>query len=114
VTNAGQNPRDAEFFGFTSGRWLWDEPLRLQERYKEFDIAALQTIAAASVGARDCISMVKLAEGGFNKIFRLVMNDGRTVIARVPNPNTGSLFHTVASEVATMDFVGVPTTMHRH
>jgi hypothetical protein len=29
VMDAGQNPKDADFFRFTSGRWLWDEQLRL-------------------------------------------------------------------------------------
>ncbi|KAF2725664.1 hypothetical protein K431DRAFT_336151 [Polychaeton citri CBS 116435] len=81
------------FFRYTSGRWLWDEHARLEERYRRFNVTALQQIAASSVGAEHCISMNKLAEGGFNKIFRLVMI-----------MNTGPLFHTVASEVATMDF----------
>lgn len=49
--------------------------------------------------------MQKLAEGGYNKVFRLVMDDGMAVIARIPNPNAGPRFYTTASEVATMEFV---------
>ncbi|KAI0509745.1 hypothetical protein F5B22DRAFT_648767 [Xylaria bambusicola] len=48
--------------------------------------------------------MVKLAEGGFNKVFRLVMDNGSAVIARIPMPNTGSSRWSTASEVVTMNF----------
>lgn len=33
------------------------------------------------------------------------MDDGREVIAKLPNPNAGRPYFTTASEVATMDFV---------
>ena len=49
--------------------------------------------------------MTKLGEGSLNKVFRLVMDSGLVVIARIPNPNAGPPFNTTASEVATMDFV---------
>ncbi|KAI9699844.1 MAG: Phosphotransferase enzyme [Bogoriella megaspora] len=93
-----------DFYRYTSGRWLWDEDTRLRERYKCFNVPELKRIAARTVGARSCISMVKLAEGGFNKVFRLAMNNGSVVIARIPNPNAGPSFKTTASEVATMNF----------
>lgn len=35
------------------------------------------------------------------------MSDGREVIAKVPNPNSGFPFYTIASEVATMEFVSL-------
>ncbi|KAI1118707.1 kinase-like domain-containing protein [Nemania sp. NC0429] len=88
----------------TSGRWLWDEEARLRERYRQFDVHGLQAIAAKSVHAEKCVDMIKLAEGGFNKVFRLTMDDGSVVIARIPNQNIGSARWTTASEVATMDF----------
>lgn len=98
--------RDYEdFYRYTSGRWLWDEDSQLRERYKRFSVPELKNIAAKSVGAQTCLSISKLAEGGFNKVFRLVMDDGTIVIARIPNPNAGPPFKTTASEVATMDFV---------
>jgi hypothetical protein len=49
--------------------------------------------------------MSKLPEGGYNKLFRLVMDDDKVVIARILNPNAGPAFKTTASEVATMNFV---------
>jgi len=33
------------------------------------------------------------------------MDDGTEVLAKIPNPNAGSSFHTIASEVATRTFV---------
>lgn len=35
----------------------------------------------------------------------MTMDDGREVVAKVPNPNAGIPHFTTASEVATMDFV---------
>jgi len=93
------------FFHYTSGRWLWDEESQLRERFLFFNVHELQRIAAESVGAQSCVSMTKLAEGGYNKVFRLVMDNGSVAIARIPNPNSGPAHKTTASEVATMDFV---------
>lgn len=94
-----------DFFRYSGGRWLWNEEQQLRDRYKRFNVPELQNVAAESVRARACASMAKLAEGGFNKVFRLVMDNGAVVIARIPNPNAGPAFRTTASEVATMDFV---------
>ncbi|KKY20022.1 putative phosphotransferase enzyme family protein [Phaeomoniella chlamydospora] len=110
-------PSHNDFFHYTSGRWLWDEEKQLRDRYKPFNVSELQRVAAASVGAHACLSMIKLGEGGFNKVFRLVMDDGSVVIARIPNPNAGPPGKAVASEVATMDFastileIPVPTVL---
>ncbi|KAJ5551863.1 hypothetical protein N7461_006561 [Penicillium sp. DV-2018c] len=85
------NPEHEHFFRYTSGRWLWDEEQQLRD---------------------SCISITKLGEGGYNKVFRLIMNDGKTVLARIPNPNAGPAFYSTASEVATMelarDFLQIP------
>lgn len=94
-----------DYHRYTSGRWLWDEDSQLSERYKRFNVSELKKISAQTVGAQTCVSMIKLAEGGFNKVFRLAMDDGTIVLARIPNPNAGPPFKTTASEVATMDFV---------
>lgn len=94
-----------QFFHYTSGRWLWDEEKELRERYKKFNVEELKRIAAESIGAKSCVSMIKLAEGGYNKVFKLVMDNGSVAIARIPCPNAGPAFKTTASEVATMDFV---------
>ena len=103
-------PTHEDFFRYTSGRWLWNEEQQLRGRYRVFHPVALQRVAAESTGSnRCCLSMQKLAEGGYNKVFRLVMDDGKAVIARIPNPNAGPRFYTTASEVATMEFVSGPT-----
>lgn len=93
------------FFRYTSGRWLWDEQQQLRDRYRVFNVVALQNLAAKATGSDGCISMTKLSEGGFNKVFRLLMNNGKTALARIPNPNAGPPFYTTASEVATMEYV---------
>jgi hypothetical protein len=98
---------DEAFFRYDSGRWLWDEEARLRARYRWFNVSALQQIAASNVGAYRCVSMTKLAEGGFNKVFRLTMNDGSVAIARIPFPGSGSISPAIASEVAAMDFVSI-------
>ncbi|KAI6789954.1 hypothetical protein KC361_g8216 [Hortaea werneckii] len=49
--------------------------------------------------------MVKHAEGGFNKVFRLSMDNGAVLIARIPTPIVGPISRVLASEVATIDFV---------
>lgn len=87
---------------------LWDEEQQLQDRYKAFDVSQLQALAAQAVGSDGCVSISKLAEGGLNKVLCLPMNDGKTVLARIPNPNAGPPFYTTASEVATMGFVSSP------
>lgn len=107
-------PEHEHFFRYTSGRWLWDEQQQLQDRYHVFNVAELQRVAAKSVGSKSCASMTKLAEGRYNKDFRLVMNDGKVVIARLPNPNAGPSFYATASEVATMEFVRVPSVFWRN
>lgn len=93
------------FYRYTSGRWLWDEPAQLSRRYVQFNVAELAKIAAGSIGASSCVEIKKVPEGNFNKTFLLTMNDGNEVIAKVPNPNAGRPHFTIASEVATMDFV---------
>lgn len=98
-----------EFFRYTSGRWLWNEQERLRERYRPFDVDRLKDIAAHVTGAQRCVTMCKLAEGGFNKVFRLTMNDGQTLIARIPNQTSDTVSYSLASEVATMDFVSQST-----
>ncbi|THC90747.1 hypothetical protein EYZ11_009794 [Aspergillus tanneri] len=103
MANVVGNPHD--FYGYTSGRWVWDEKEQLRERYREFDILELQKVAMESASSDSCVSMEKLGEGSYNKSFQLTMANGKAVVARIPNPNAGPAFLTTASEVATMDFL---------
>jgi hypothetical protein len=93
-----------DFFRYTSGRWLYDEQIQLRRRYLEFNIQALTECASRELGTR-CVRISKLPEGLYNKVFSLKMEDGREVLARIPNPNAGYPDDIVSSEVATLDFV---------
>ncbi|KAI1941814.1 Phosphotransferase enzyme [Ophidiomyces ophidiicola] len=56
--------------------------------------------------------MKKIAEGNYYKVFRLQMDDGRAVMARIPHPNVRPVMYAMASEVAMVDFarsvLGIP------
>ncbi|KAK2873745.1 hypothetical protein FQN49_002108 [Arthroderma sp. PD_2] len=90
---------------FTSDRWLWNERQQLEVRYINFDMAELLKVAALAIDADSCAKVVKASEGQYNKVFQLTMNDGREVIAKLPNFNAGREHFSTASEVATMDFL---------
>jgi hypothetical protein len=92
-------------FCYTNGRWLWNELEQLEARYRCFDVPSLQQAVCQAVGAKKCISFKKIGEGNYNKAYRLEMEDGQKVIAKVPHPNAGPRILTTASEVATMEFV---------
>ncbi|EFE36904.1 uncharacterized protein ARB_04431 [Trichophyton benhamiae CBS 112371] len=97
------NSNDA-FFTFTRGRFVVDETENLRKREIRFDLNQLAQVAADAVGASYCVSVKKYPDGMFNKAFVLTMDNGREVVAKVPNPNAGIPHFTTASEVATMDF----------
>ncbi|KAI0087490.1 kinase-like domain-containing protein [Irpex rosettiformis] len=96
-----------DLFNYTSGRWIVNNDLRLSERRREFDVDELWRLAAQSVGrsSQDIKTFVKLAEGGFNRIFLITMHDGFEMVARIPYPITAPKFYAIASEVATMRFL---------
>lgn len=92
----------------------YNEKKRLAERHLSFNVDELKRAAASSVNRpkSDMQSIRKLAEGGFNRIFEVIMRDETSVIAKLPYPSTLPRRLAVASEVATMDFVrahGIPT-----
>ncbi|KAI9046015.1 kinase-like domain-containing protein [Aspergillus affinis] len=90
-----------------------NEEQELRDRYTPFNVLELQRIAARSVDTIECTAIAKLAEGSFNKAFRLTMDSAMTMIARIPHPIAGPNFYTTAPEVATMEFartvLGIPT-----
>ena len=99
-------PKDEyeDFFSYTSGRWLYDEQAQKRKRYIRFDVQALQQVATQALGSR-CTEIRKLPEGLYNKVLSLRMENGKEILARIPNPNAGHPHYVVASEVATLDFV---------
>ncbi|KAL8696167.1 MAG: hypothetical protein Q9224_002934 [Gallowayella concinna] len=94
---------DESLFKYTSGRWLFNEKKQLAKRSSKFDMNTLARLAAESVGSHTCSDVVKLAESDLNKIYLMKTNDSKEVIAKVPH--TGLSGGTIASEVATMDYV---------
>ncbi|KAJ6090409.1 kinase-like protein [Penicillium sp. IBT 16267x] len=106
-------PASDELFEYTSGRWIYNESLRLCERRRVFNVPELKRLAALSVQQRedDVTGFEKLAEGGFNRCFLVTMRNGIRVVARIPYPATEPKSLVIASEVATMDFLrshGIP------
>ena len=104
-TEARAGHSDESFFSYTAGRFLFNEMQQLKERYKRFSIPDLQAVAIKALQANKCTSMVKIAEGSFNKVFLLTMDMGQQIIARIPHPNAGPAHYTTASEVATMHYL---------
>ncbi|RMZ78659.1 hypothetical protein DV738_g3782, partial [Chaetothyriales sp. CBS 135597] len=92
------------FFRYTSGRWLVDEQAQLAKRYVTFNLQALKHGASCALQS-PCIQVAKLPEGLYNKVLSLRMENGKEVLAKIPNPNAGHPRSVVASEVATLDFL---------
>ncbi|KAJ7606653.1 protein kinase subdomain-containing protein PKL/CAK/Fmp29 [Roridomyces roridus] len=109
-----KNAAPDDLFNSTSGRWIYNEALRLSERRTIFNIAGLRLLAAQSVGRTpsDIISLTKLAEGSWNRSFLITMRDDFQMVARIPYPCNEPSYYLLASEVATMDYlrnvVGIP------
>lgn len=99
--------QNQDFFRYTAGRFLFEEITQMACRSVKFDMNELVHIAASSIASRSCVAVRKLPEGQHSKAFLLTMDDGKRVIAKVPNPNAGRPHYTTASEVATMDFVSI-------
>ncbi|KAF2429576.1 kinase-like protein [Tothia fuscella] len=101
-----QSTSEDNLFSYKAQRWLWNEHEQLQRRYVRFDVAALIRVVEDALGPdASCVEFTKLPEGNFNKTFIATMQDGRELIARLPNPNAGRPHYTTASEVATMAYV---------
>ena len=75
-----------DFFRYPSGRFLFDEVAQLKQRNSEFSIAALKEVSVKATLSKECVSIVKLAEGSHNKVFLITMDSGKQAIARIPHP----------------------------
>ncbi|KAG6063444.1 hypothetical protein E4U32_001239 [Claviceps aff. humidiphila group G2b] len=94
-------PDPSELFSFTSGRFVENEEHELAQRYREFDFNELARRAARAVQADRCLSIEKFPDG---LILLLTMDNGKEVMAKIPNLNFPRPHLTIASEVATMKF----------
>ncbi|CAK3787619.1 Hypothetical predicted protein [Lecanosticta acicola] len=117
MTSSCQHPPDLsrthDLFKYTSGRWVYNESQRFEERERTFDTAELQRLAAEAVArkADNVLSINKLGEGAANRAFVIRFRDGFKLVARIPYPVTEPRQLVVASEAATMAFLrskGIP------
>lgn len=91
-------------YTYTSGRWLNHDKLERDSRYIQFDFAALcKKAVELCLGAGKVIRYEK-KEGGFNRSFVIIMNNGMRVVARLPTCIVGPRQLTTNSEVATMTY----------
>ncbi|KAJ0423313.1 kinase-like domain-containing protein [Aspergillus carlsbadensis] len=101
--------KEGELYKYQRYRWLSGEPEKLASRYHEFRLPALleAAVKVTNRGAAEFagVKVLKCVEGQHNKAFILTMNTGQDIVARIPNPNTGPKYYTVASEVATRHFL---------
>ncbi|KAE8332170.1 kinase-like domain-containing protein [Aspergillus sergii] len=100
-------------FSYTSGRFPFNEKIRLRERYVEFDATGLlqeaEKILGSSLGR--ATSIVKFAEGGFNRLFLLTMDGGFEAVVKMPYRIAGPKHFAAASEAATLQYLhakGIP------
>ena len=77
----------------------------MSQRYAHFNMDELARIAASTMDSKYCVAIEKYPDGQYTKAFLMTMDDGKQVVAKVPNPNAGHPQRTTASEVATMEFV---------
>ncbi|MCJ1472449.1 hypothetical protein MMC13_001097 [Lambiella insularis] len=92
------------FFNYTRARFVCNEEFEMAQRHVRFDMDKLAQIAATAIGSKSCVAVEKYPDGQYSKAFLMTMDDGKQVVAKVPNPNAGPAHLTTASEVATMEF----------
>lgn len=89
-------------FSYTRGRYLYNQDVRLRERYNKFNPVALVREAEKHIGHDQAKCLTKLAEGGFNRVFLLRMEDGFEAIVKIPYHIPGPKHFATASEAATL------------
>lgn len=85
----------------------------MKERYVEFDPVALLREAENHIDPSHghATHLTKLAEGGFNRVFLLRMDDGFEAIVKIPYRITGPQHYATANEAATLHYLrskGIP------
>ena len=98
-------------FSYTSGRYLYNEDVRLRERYVKFNPVALVREAEKHISHGQATRLTKLAEEGFNRVFLLRMEDGFEAIVKISYHTPGPKHFSTASEIATLYYVhsnGIP------
>ncbi|KAF9018053.1 hypothetical protein BDZ89DRAFT_1165422 [Hymenopellis radicata] len=97
-------PTRLELWDDSTSRWLFNDREQRALRHVDYNVQELISSACVSVGATGCTEMIKIAEGAYNKVFRLTFNNEQTAIARIPSTlmfGSGVSWAT-SSEVATL------------
>ncbi|KAF9012108.1 hypothetical protein BDZ89DRAFT_1143019 [Hymenopellis radicata] len=97
-------PTKLELYDNSTSRWLFNDREQRALRHVDYNVQELISSACVSVGATGCTEMIKIAEGSFNKVFRLTFNNDQTAIARIPSTRMfgSGVSWATASEVATL------------
>ncbi|THX69793.1 hypothetical protein D6D08_05922 [Aureobasidium pullulans] len=96
---------------YTQGHWLDQDSERKEARQIHFDFdALLDIVIKSSEGAHRVVSCEK-TEGGFNRAFIILLDNGAKAVARLPNHLAGPPHLTVSSEVATLQYVREKTNV---
>ena len=91
-------------FTYSSGHWLRSDQKQRESRFLKFDFEALCSKVAKSCPGASRVVGYEKREGGFNRVFLFSLNNGQSIVAKVPFPLAGPLQLTTASEVATMQY----------
>ncbi|KAJ6110161.1 serine/threonine protein kinase [Penicillium sp. IBT 16267x] len=96
---------DDSLFSYSSGRFLYNEVARLNERYVKFDVTALEVAIGKHISHGNVKNLVKLSEGGFNRVLLATMEDNFKAIVKIPYKISVPKTYATASEVATLTFL---------
>ncbi|KAF9553870.1 hypothetical protein CPC08DRAFT_767206 [Agrocybe pediades] len=99
-------PEVEELFKCDKLKFVYDSEAHMKLRELKFDVEKLKNLAAKVSGSEKCSHIKVLAEGTFNRVFSLTMDDGKQeILVKMPFPHAGPQKLLTNSEVATMDFV---------
>ncbi len=101
-------------FRFARGRFVCNEAYEMAQRCVRYDVHELARLAVDAIGANSCVNIERYPDGMYNKALLLTMENGAQAVAKVKNPNAGRPHFTTASEVATMEFVGITIAFRRN
>lgn len=95
---------EADLYAYIGGKWLHENEKQVNARHIAFNFDALcQKAIHLCPGAREVIAIEK-TDGGFNRVFLLMMDNAARIIARLPTSVAGPPRLTTNSEVATITY----------
>jgi hypothetical protein len=103
-THTPETHEKQKIFSYVSGQFFFNEELRLQERYMEFDVGALNQATEASISKNHgkVVSIAKIGEGSFSRVFALVLEDDFELIAKIQYHIAMPKYFATVSEAASL------------